>query len=173
MACRDYMIRVCVRNPCKMPHEVRMCTRTSCNGNISCKFVHLTEDEVSEINRNIRPFRENIYKEMKRLAYLLRESFPRHLRTHACTLNMLGECIWPCLACGTADRKTHNKPTCNSCYIILIGGDMTPLMCGHVYCKYCIERLPFSVDGPLPVNYCIKCNKRKMKMLFSKNIFNL
>lgn len=104
MTCRDFMIRMCCRNPCKMQHKVIMCANASCNANRLCKFVHLTEDEVAEINGNVRPFRQNVYKEMKRLAFVLRESFTKELRTHTCTLYMLGECLWPCLACETASN---------------------------------------------------------------------
>lgn len=105
MSCRDFFIRICCRNPCKMHHEVKICTSASCNGNRLCKFVHLTMYEVLEVNENIRPFRETVYNELKRLAFLLRESYPIEIRTHTCTLIMLGECVWPCLSCGTASRN--------------------------------------------------------------------
>jgi len=109
MICRDFMLRVCYRQNCRMNHKVQMCNNISCNRN-TCRFMHLTEYEIHEINENVRPFRQTIYYEMKRLAYILRESFPRELRTQACTMNMLGECLWPCLACETAiDSKFFNS----------------------------------------------------------------
>lgn len=46
--------------------------------------------------------------------------------------------------------------------------DMEALMCGHVYCKYCIERLPFDVSGALPVYLCIKCTKWKVYFTLCK-----
>lgn len=181
MICRDFMLRVCCRNPCKMHHEVKMCTNPSCNANKLCKLVHnLTMYELPEINENIRPFRQNIYNEMKRLAFILRETFPLHLRTHACTLYMLGECMWPCLMCGTASSNgkffeiiwrsyvlfqllrrinrniilflvNNRELVCNKCYIPLSMihniESIDALFCGHVYCKYCIDRLPIEVDG--------------------------
>lgn len=106
MICRDFMLRACRRDPCKMHHKVKNCTNAFCNKNKFCKLVHLTEYEVLEINKNVRPFRENVFNEMKRLAYLLRETFPTELRIQACTLYMLGECVWPCLTCGTASNST-------------------------------------------------------------------
>lgn len=102
MICRDFMIRICRRNPCKMQHKVLSCSNAICNRNKLCKFVHLTEYEILEVNENIRPFRQSVYYEMKRLAFILRESFPSELRTHTCTLYMLGECLWPCLTCEKA-----------------------------------------------------------------------
>lgn len=104
MICRDFMIRVCCRNECKMHHGVIICTNGSCNGNYLCKLVHLTKDEVLEINENVRPFREVVYNEMKRLAFLLRQSFPSELRT----LYMLGECLWPCLSRGTVSSNSKS-----------------------------------------------------------------
>lgn len=105
MICRDYMIRVCHRKPCKMCHKIIACSNESCNGNRVCKFVHLIEDEIIEINNNIRPFRETVYNEMKRLAFILRESYPAELRVHTCSLYMLGECVWLCLSCGTVSNS--------------------------------------------------------------------
>jgi len=105
MVCRDFMIRVCNRQYCKINHEVKRCNNIYFNGNTLCKFMHLTEYEVREINENVRPFRQNIYHEMKRLAYILRESLPKELRTQACTMRMLGECLWPCLTCETANNS--------------------------------------------------------------------
>lgn len=105
MICRDFMIRVCHRNPCKMYHKVINCTNASCNGNKLCKLVHLTEYEIHEVDENVRLFRQTVYNEMKRLAFILRESFPKELRTQTCTLYMLGECLWPCLTCQTVPSK--------------------------------------------------------------------
>lgn len=105
MICRDFIVRVCCRNPCKMHHKVVNCTNASCNGNKFCKLVHLTEYEIREVNENVRPFRQTVYNEMKRLAFLLRETFPIELKTQACTLYMLGECLWPCLTCGIASSE--------------------------------------------------------------------
>lgn len=118
MVCRDFMLRVCQRSPCKIPHEVEKCTSIFCNKNNLCKRVHLTDNEIVEINQNIRPFRETVYQEMKRLAYVLRETFPKDLRITTCTLNMLGECLWSCVACGTASRKRN---ICLFCTYIKIG----------------------------------------------------
>lgn len=101
MTCRDFMLRVCLRKSCKMHHVVEKCTDKFCNKNKCCKRVHLTDYEVNEINQNVCPFRESVNMEMHRLAYLLRETFPPELREHCCTLNMLGQCIWTCLACKT------------------------------------------------------------------------
>jgi len=50
--------------------------------------MHLTEYEVREINENVRLFRQTIYHEMKQLAYILRESLPKELRTQAGTMRM-------------------------------------------------------------------------------------
>lgn len=102
MICRDFMIRICHRNSCKMQHSIINCSNAACNGNRLCKFVHLTECEIVEVNENVRPFRETIYNELSRLAFLLRESFPPELRMHTCTLYMLGVCLWPCLTCDKA-----------------------------------------------------------------------
>lgn len=105
MICRDYMLRVCNRQSCHMQHKVLLCNNTICRGNNLCKRVHLTDDELDEANNNIRPFRKNVYKEMKRLAYVLKESYPKDLMTQVCTINMLGECLWTCQTCeanGTA-----------------------------------------------------------------------
>ncbi|XP_024869959.1 uncharacterized protein LOC112453410 isoform X2 [Temnothorax curvispinosus] len=160
MICRDFMIRVCCRQDCKMDHAVKKCIKASCNRNKLCKFVHLTEYEVCEINENIRPFRHTVYYEMKRLAYILRESLPEKLRTHACTIGMLGECLWPCLTCETAGSNMRNVlPCCNKCYILLTQGNLTALLCGHAYCKYCSDRFSIQLAGPVPVYYCTKCNK--------------
>jgi len=68
--------------------------------------VHLIDYEIDEVNKNIRPFRQSVNNEMHRLAYILRESFPSELRMHCCTLNMLGQCIWMCLACGTNSNNS-------------------------------------------------------------------
>lgn len=106
MICRDFMLRVCLRNPCKMSHEVEKCTNQFCNQNKCCKKVHLTDYEIDEINKNIRPFRQSVNNEMHRLAYIVKESFPSELRMHCCTLNMLGQCIWMCLACGTNSNNS-------------------------------------------------------------------
>lgn len=118
--CRDYMIRVCYRNPCRMLHKVVNCTKPSCNGNQFCKLVHLTEHEIHEINANIRPFRQTIYNEMKRLAFLFRETFPIELKTQTCTMYMLGECLWPCITCRTASNSKFfnllNVSFDNLCY---------------------------------------------------------
>lgn len=105
MICRDFMIRVCRNNSCRMHHKVINCTIPSCNRNKLCKLVHLTEYEIFEINENIRPFRQTVYNELKRLAFVLRETFPLELRKHTCTLYMLGECLWPCLTCETAGKN--------------------------------------------------------------------
>ncbi|XP_072766341.1 uncharacterized protein [Anoplolepis gracilipes] len=158
MVCRDFMLRVCRRNPCKIPHEVEKCTNTTCNNNNLCKRVHLSDDEIVEINQNIRPFRETIYQEMKRLAYVLRETFPKDLRVTTCTVNMLGECLWSCFACQTASRNiAETAPVCSKCYILLTEYNRNALKCGHVYCSYCIDRLPINVDGPLPLSKCNQC----------------
>lgn len=93
MVFRDFMFRKCHRNLCKIPHEVQKCTSVHYNNNNLCKRIHLTDNEVAEINNNIRPFRETTYKEMKRLAYVLRETFSKDIRVQICTLNMLGECL--------------------------------------------------------------------------------
>lgn len=109
MICRDYMIRVCFRNPCKMQHKIITCSNESCNGNRLCKFVHLTKDEIVELNKIVPPFRETMYNEMKRLAFILRESYSTELRAHTCSLYLLGECVWPCLSCGTASNNNNNS----------------------------------------------------------------
>ncbi|XP_024894114.1 uncharacterized protein LOC112468928 [Temnothorax curvispinosus] len=158
MTCRDFMLRVCSRTSCKMLHEVKNCTNASCNKSNTCKKVHLTDDEVTEINKNIRPFRQNVYLEMTRLAYMLRETFPKECRSQVCTLNMLGECLWPCLACGTCRRNT-TITACNNCYISLTKDNMKALRCCHIYCDYCFDRLPFTVKGPLPLWCCEVCSK--------------
>lgn len=85
-----------------MFHKVIKCTNASCNGNRLYKLVHLTEYEIDEINKNVRSFRQNVYQEMTRLAFLLRETFRVELRTQTCTLYILGECLWPCVTCRTA-----------------------------------------------------------------------
>ncbi|GAB1864103.1 hypothetical protein CAJAP_05182 [Camponotus japonicus] len=159
MICRDFIIRVCCRKQCKMHHKILNCTNASCNGNKLCKFVHLTECEIREINENVRPFRLTIYNEMKRLAFLLRESFPVKLRTQTCTLYLLGECLWPCITCGTASSNTSTALACNKCYILLESQNIEALFCGHTYCKYCMNRLPFEIGGALPTYHCVQCNK--------------
>lgn len=107
MLYRDFMLCVCWRNPCKMRHEVENCTNKFCNKNKFCKKVHLTDYDIDEVNKNIRPFRESVNNEMCRLAYILRESYSSHLQMHCCTLNMLGKCLWTCSACST----TFNNST--------------------------------------------------------------
>ncbi|KAM0736148.1 hypothetical protein ACS0PU_010109 [Formica fusca] len=97
---------------------------------------------------------------MKRLAYVLRETFPKDLRVTTCTLNMLGECLWSCLACGTASRNlAENAPVCNKCYIPLIENKVKALKCGHAYCSYCIDRLPIEIEGPIPLWECNQCHQ--------------
>ncbi|GAB1863199.1 hypothetical protein CAJAP_04278 [Camponotus japonicus] len=93
---------------------------------------------------------------MKRLAYVLRETFSKDLRITTCTLNMLGECLWSCLACGTASRK-QTAPVCNKCYIPLTEDRVNALRCRHAYCSYCINCLPINVEGPLPLWKCNQC----------------
>lgn len=105
MVCRDFLLRICTRNPCNLSHKIEKCTRARCNKSNLCKRVHLTDDEVIEINCNIRPFRENVFQEMKRLAYVLRQSFPKDLQIHTCTLKVVGQCLWPCIACNTNSTK--------------------------------------------------------------------
>ncbi|XP_011697581.1 PREDICTED: uncharacterized protein LOC105455740 [Wasmannia auropunctata] len=156
MICRDFMLRVCSRNPCKMRHKVVKCTNEFCNHNILCKRMHLTDCEVDEINQNIRSFRQSVYNEMNRLAYILRESFQSELRMHCCILNMLGQCIWTCLACRTT--SSESAPACNNCYIKL-KRNLKALTCGHTYCKYCYDQLPIRLDGPLPLYNCKQCGE--------------
>lgn len=105
MVCRDFMLHICRRNPCKIPHKVEKCTSPICNSNNLCKRIHLTDNEIVEINQNIRPFRKTVYEEMTRLAYVLRETYSNNVRVTICTLNILGECLWPCLTCQTASRN--------------------------------------------------------------------
>ncbi|XP_029170541.1 uncharacterized protein LOC114940184 [Nylanderia fulva] len=163
MICRDYMLRVCRRNPCKMRHEVERCTSDEEN---LCKKVFLTNDEVVEINLNIRPFRETVYKEMKRLAYVLRETYSEDLKVTTCTLNMLGECLFPCLACGTAVRNlVESTPVCNKCYVPLVENKINALRCGHAYCAYCIKRLSLTIEGPLPLLKCNQCQQWAVKFV--------
>lgn len=71
---------------------------------IKCKKMHLTEDQLIEANNNVRPLQQEVYLEMKRLAFILRETFPKECRSQVCSLNMLSECLWPCLVCETASR---------------------------------------------------------------------
>lgn len=52
--------------------------------------VHLTDDEVVEINQNIRPFRETVYQEMKRLAYIIKETFPNRFEGHDLYVKYVG-----------------------------------------------------------------------------------
>lgn len=110
MICHDFMVRVCCRNPCKMHHKVNynnaFCNGEGGGGNKFCKLVDLTEYEICEVNENVRPFRQTIYNEMKRLAFLLRETFLIELKTQACTLYVLGECLWPCLTCRTPSSNS-------------------------------------------------------------------
>ncbi|XP_011860153.1 PREDICTED: uncharacterized protein LOC105557507 isoform X2 [Vollenhovia emeryi] len=156
MTCRDFMLRVCMRNPCKMRHEVEKCKNEFCTQNKTCKRMHLTDCEVNEINRNIRPFRKSVNDEMYRLAYILRDSFPPELKNHCCTLNMLGQCVWMCAVCRKS-CSTSTVPVCNKCYIKLTRSNIMALRCGHTYCKYCFDLLSFHVDGPLPMYYCKHC----------------
>lgn len=98
ITCFSYVNEIHVR----CHHKVEKCTNIACNNNNSCKRVHLTDDEIIE---NIYPFQETIYQEMKRLAYILRNTFLENLTDPTCTLNMLGKCLWPCLACQTYVRN--------------------------------------------------------------------
>ncbi|KAL0110694.1 hypothetical protein PUN28_013958 [Cardiocondyla obscurior] len=172
MSCRDFLIRVCQRENCSKYHEIRRCTKNNCTQGSSCKYVHLRQEEVDNINNNIRPHSKEAYEELKRIAYLLRETYPEEQKKKSCTLNFLGECLWTCIACGTADAElpTRNMPTCNYCEVKLIEG-FKALVCGHAYCKYCIPVLPFSVDGPLPCYYCSTCKAWK-KIMYNFKIYN-
>jgi len=46
--------------------------------------------------------------------------------------------------------------------------NMKALICGHIYCKYCADQLPFQIDGPVPVYYCDKCNKWTVILILCK-----
>ncbi|XP_071653088.1 uncharacterized protein, partial [Temnothorax longispinosus] len=75
-------------------------------------------------------------------------------------INMLGECLWPCLTCRTASNIRNARPVCNKCYILLVETrDIKALTCGHIYCKNCQDQLPLQIDGPLPMFCCVQCNK--------------
>ncbi|KAL0101848.1 hypothetical protein PUN28_018410 [Cardiocondyla obscurior] len=171
MICRDYFIRSCNRDSCNKIHRAIMCTNSSCNKNRSCTLLHLTPYEILEVNENIRPFRETVFNEIKRFAFLIREMYPKEIKVHTCTKVMLGECIWPCLSCKTVCRNEDNDqlPKCFNCFIPLMG-DIKILTCGHGYCDICLKQLPVNVNGALPFWKCAECNKWQCYIILKNKI---
>ncbi|XP_070515704.1 uncharacterized protein [Cardiocondyla obscurior] len=164
MSCRDYLMKICARSDCKMFHEVRRCTKSVCLSGTTCKFVHLNQDEVDEINHHhVRPMTETAFCELKRLAYLLRETYPPDQRPHTCTKNLLGECMWECLSCENGTFPKDNTPRCNFCQVQHFKG-IQALICGHSFCTPCMKVIPFAMQGQVPKHLCTVCKQWKVQI---------
>ncbi|KAL0107426.1 hypothetical protein PUN28_015764 [Cardiocondyla obscurior] len=145
-----------------MHHEIRRCTKASCLAGRSCKFVHLTQDEVDDINNLVRPMTMRIYHEVKRIAFLLRETYPKEAQPHTCTKLLIGECIWDCISCKNNKFQKDQMPRCNFCMVPHITA-IQGLVCEHTYCTLCINELPFYLFGPVPAYRCTVCKEFKLR----------
>ncbi|KAL0114892.1 hypothetical protein PUN28_010432 [Cardiocondyla obscurior] len=146
MICRDFFLRVCNRKSCRLKHCLIAYNSSLCNKSPTCSFTHLTTVELDDFHHNVRPLPINVSFELKRLAVLMRQSHPIQLREHCCAKFFIGECIWPCYSCDTATRKNDNRwVRCQNCWL-LATDDIKALDCGHIYCSFCMNVLPFNID---------------------------
>ncbi|KAJ3655820.1 hypothetical protein Zmor_014930 [Zophobas morio] len=110
-------------------------------------MVHnLTPQEIEQVESEEMPFSQNINIELRRLAYVITNSYKADIQNHMCTreLTRTETCIRKtCVVCKPQENyplPLMRKIVCHSCRLPLLPSKSFYLVtCGHVICEQCLS----------------------------------
>lgn len=143
--CKGNLFGQCDKTRCRYRHCLLRCTRASCTYN-KCKMIHLSFTDFSKLRENIRPFEENIAKELERVAFAYFSIMTIEQRDQHCSGKLTGgKCYRPtCMRC---TEPTIPFARCCKCKNDLENNRSHRLTCMHVVCTFCLDRLPLRYEA--------------------------